>query len=331
VSDEVLSQSEIDALLSALSNGEMRTEQLKNDEKERHVKVYDFKRALRFSKDQIRSLNRIHKNFARTLTTFLSARLRTMVQISIASIDQIPYEVFIRSIPQMTVLNIIEMEPLEGRIIMEVNPNVSYAILDRILGGRGDGMNNIENLTEIDMKLLSNFFSQTLDSFQQAWSGIIDIEPALVDFEINPQFLQVISPNETVVVVALNIQIGETTGMFNICIPHMLLVPIMPKLSVHYWMQSAKKEPLPYEMETLERKIHGTQLPVIAELGSVNTSINEFLMLSIGDVIKLDQTIDQPLMIKIGGVPKFLAQPGKVKKKLAVQILENFKGGDDDE
>ncbi|WP_078413264.1 flagellar motor switch protein FliM [Priestia abyssalis] len=331
MSDEVLSQSEIDALLSALSNDEMNTEQLKSEEKERRVKVYDFKRALRFSKDQIRSLNRIHKNFARILTTFLSARLRTLVQISIASIDQIPYEVFIRSIPQMTVLNIIEMEPLEGRIIMEVNPNVAYAILDRILGGKGDSINNIENLTEIDTRLLSNFFSQTLDSFQQAWSGIIDIEPLLVDFEVNPQFLQMISPNETVVVVSLNIQIGETTGMFNICIPHMLLVPIIPKLSVHYWMQSTKKEPLPYEIKTLEKKIHSTQLPVIAELGSVNTSIKEFLMLNVGDVIRLDQTIDQPLTIKVGGVPKFFAQPGKVKKKLAVQILEDFKGGDNNE
>ena len=134
---EVLSQSEIDALLSAISTGEMDADELKKENKEKKVKVYDFKRALRFSKDQIRSLTRIHENFARLLTTFFSAQLRTYVKLSVASADQIPYEEFIRSIPKMTILNVFEVPPLEGRIIMEVNPNIAYAMLDRLMGGRG--------------------------------------------------------------------------------------------------------------------------------------------------------------------------------------------------
>ena len=137
MSSEVLSQNEIDALLSALSTGEMNADDLKKEEEERKVKSYDFKRALRFSKDQIRSLTRIHENFARLLTTYFSAQLRTYVQINVASADQIPYEEFIRSIPKMTILNVFEVPPLDGRILMEVNPNIAYAMMDRVMGGKG--------------------------------------------------------------------------------------------------------------------------------------------------------------------------------------------------
>src|SRR4051795_10384933 len=146
MSGDILSQNEIDALLSALSTGEMSAEDMKVEEETRKVRVYDFKRALRFSKDQIRSLTRIHENFARLMTTFFSAQLRTYVQISVASADQIPYEEFIRSIPKMTILNVFEVPPLEGRIIMEVNPNIAYAMLDRLLGGRGASVNKVDNL-----------------------------------------------------------------------------------------------------------------------------------------------------------------------------------------
>ena len=132
---EILSQGEIDALLSAISTGEMDAEELKKEEGQRKVKVYDFKRALRFSKDQIRSLTRIHENFARLLTTYFSAQLRTFVQITVASVDQLPYDEFVRSVPKMTILNVFEPYPLDGRFLIEVNPNIAYAMLDRLLGG----------------------------------------------------------------------------------------------------------------------------------------------------------------------------------------------------
>jgi flagellar motor switch protein FliM len=331
LSGEVLSQSEIDALLSALSTGEMSADELKKEESEKKVKSYDFKRALRFSKDQIRSLTRIHENFARLLTTFFSAQLRTYVQITVASADQIPYEEFIRSIPKMTILNVFEVPPLDGRILMEVNPNIAYAMMDRVLGGRGASINKVENLTEIETKIMSNLFERGFENLQEAWSTIADIDPVLTEFEVNPQFLQMVSPNETVVVISLNTQIGETTGMINICIPHVVLEPIIPKLSVHYWMQTSKKERLPQEIEMLEKRVKKAVVPVIAEIGSTEISIQDFLMLDVGDVIDLNKRIESPFVVKIGDVPKFLAQPGKIGRKLAVQIIENVKGGDEDD
>ncbi|MBA2870813.1 flagellar motor switch protein FliM [Anoxybacillus calidus] len=325
MSGEVLSQSEIDALLAALSTGEMDAEELKKEEAGKKVKVYDFKRALRFSKDQIRSLTRIHENFARLLTTFFSAQLRTYVQISVASADQIPYEEFIRSIPKMTILNVFEVPPLDGRILMEVNPHIAYAMLDRVMGGRGSSVNKVDNLTEIETKIMSNLFEKAFSNLRDAWESVAEIDPILAEFEVNPQFLQMVSPNDTVVVISLNTQVAESSGMINICIPHMVLEPIMPRLSAHYWMQTQQKERLPQEMAALEQRIKLTQLPIIAELGSSTITIQEFLQLDVGDVIQLDQTIQQPLIVKVGDIPKYIGQPGKVNKRLAVQIIDTIR------
>lgn len=331
MSAEVLSQSEIDALLSALSTGEMSAEEMKKEEEERKVRVYDFKRALRFSKDQIRSLTRIHENFARLLTTYFSAQLRTYVQISVVSADQIPFEEFISSIPNMTLINIFEVPPLEGNILMEVNPNVSYSMLERLLGGLGSSAGKADSMTEIETKILTHLFERSFDSLREAWSSLIDIDPYLAEMEVNPQFLQMISPNETVVVISFSITIGESSGMINMCIPHVVLEPIIPNLSVRYWMQSNKKEPTPEQSIQLEKRIRKAELPIIADLGTGQLSIEELLYLQIGDVISLDTSIQEPLVVRVGDIPKFTAQPGKVRNRMAVQILDKVKTGEDED
>lgn len=326
---DVLSQSEIDALLSAISTGEMSADEIKEEDAKRKVKVYDFKRALRFSKDQIRSLTRIHENFARLLTTFFSAQLRTYVQINVASVDQIPFEEFVRSIPNMTLINVFEVPPLDGNILMEINPNIAYSMLDRLMGGEGASYNNVDNLTEIEQKIMTNLFERSFDNLREAWESVAEIDPILIELEVNPQFLQMISPNETVIVISLNTVIGETTGMINICIPHVVLEPIVPNLSVQYWMQSNTKEATDEQKEMLEKRIKQSELPVIAELGTTDITIEDFLTMSVGDIIQLDQRIDEPMILKIGDIPKFSVQPGKLNNKLAIQIIDAVKGGDD--
>lgn len=184
MSGEVLSQNEIDALLSAISTGEMDAEELKKEEKEKKVKVYDFKRALRFSKDQIRSLTRIHDNFARLLTTHFSAQLRTYIHISVSSVDQVPYEEFIRSIPNMTILNLFDVHPMEGRIMMEVNPTIAYTMMDRVMGGIGISHNKVDSLTEIETKIISNLFENALGNYKEASFSIgSDGKVSIVDAE----------------------------------------------------------------------------------------------------------------------------------------------------
>ncbi|SFD87754.1 flagellar motor switch protein FliM [Bacillus sp. OV194] len=323
---EVLSQNEIDALLSAISTGEMDAEELKREEKEQKVRTYDFKRALRFSKDQIRSITRVHENFARLLTTYFSAQLRTYVQISVASVDQLPYEEFIRSIPRMTILNIFEAHPLEGRLLVEVNPNIAYSMLDRLMGGYGASMNKVDSLTEIETKIISQLFERALANYKEAWNNVMEIEPVVLDFEVNPQFLQMVSPNETVVVISLTTTIGETSGMMNVCLPHVVLEPIIPKLSVHYWMQNNQKASMPEEAALIEQKIRQTPLPMVVELGSANMKVEEFLQLDSGDIIQLNKGIHEPLDVFVENNKKFLAQPGKSKNRMAVQIIEQLEG-----
>ncbi|MDX1771891.1 MAG: flagellar motor switch protein FliM [Planococcaceae bacterium] len=328
---DVLSQSEIDALLSALSTGEMTADEMKKEEETRKVKVYDFKRALRFSKDQIRSLTRIHENFARLLTTFFSAQLRTYVQITVASVDQIPFEEFIRSIPNMTLINVFEVPPLDGNILMEINPNIAYSMLDRLMGGQGVSNSKVDSLTEIETKIMTNLFERSFDNLREAWANVADIDPIMTELEVNPQFLQMISPNETVVVISFNTIIGETSGMINICIPHVVLEPIVPNLSVRYWMQTNKKAVSPEQLEILENRVRKADLQIVAELGKTEISIEDFLLLQPQDVIQLNQKIEDPLVLRIGDVPKFSVQPGKLKKRMAIQVIEPLKGGDEND
>lgn len=319
---DVLSQNEIDALLAALSSGEMDAEELKKEETQKKIRAYDFKRAVRFSKDHIRSLTRIHENFARYLTTYFSAQLRTFVQISVVQVEQLPYDEFIRSIPKMTILNIFEAEPLEGRMVLEVHPNVAYAMLDRLLGGIGTAPSKIGSLTEIETIIMERIFSRAFESLQEAWKTIIDINPRMEALETNPQFMQIVSPNETIALISLSTKIGDTTGMINLCIPHVVIEPIMPKLSVHHWFVSQKKSSIPEEVDALRNRVNKATLPIIAELGDSQITIREFLGLSVGDVISLNKPVQEGLSIMIGDRLKYIGSPGTLKDRVAVQIDE---------
>lgn len=327
---DVLSQNEIDALLAALSSGEMDAEELKKEETEKKIRAYDFKRAVRFSKDHIRSLTRIHENFARYLTTYFSAQLRTFVQINVVQVEQLPYDEFIRSIPKMTILNIFEAEPLEGRMVLEVHPNVAFAMLDRLLGGVGTSPSKINALTEIETIVMERIFSRAFASLQEAWKTVIDIEPRLEALETNPQFMQIVSPNETIALISLSTKIGDTTGMINLCIPHVVIEPIMSKLSVHHWFVSQKKSRADEEIDAITQRVHKTKLPLIAELGHSQISIHEFLNLNVGDVISLNQSVNQPLKLKVGERYKFEGSPGEIKGRLAIQIANKIEEGGDD-
>lgn len=327
---DVLSQNEIDALLAALSSGEMDAEELKKEDTEKKVRAYDFKRAVRFSKDHIRSLTRIHENFARYLTTYFSAQLRTFVQINVVQVEQLPYDEFIRSIPKMTILNIFEAEPLEGRMVLEVHPNVAFAMLDRLLGGTGDSPTKINSLTEIETIVIERIFSKAFDSLQEAWKTIIEISPRLEALETNPQFMQIVSPNETIALISLSTKIGDTTGMINLCIPHVVIEPIMSRLSVHHWFMSQKKSKEAIDNTALQERVHMAKLPVVAELGNSQISVHEFLNLSKDDVITLNKPLKDGLHIKVGDKLKFIGSPGEVNGKLAIQISEIVTEGEEE-
>lgn len=244
------------------------------------------------------------------------------MQINVVQVEQLPYDEFIRSIPKMTILNIFEAEPLEGRMVMEVHPNIAFAMLDRLLGGFGTAPSKINALTEIETTIMERIFSRCFESLQEAWKTVLDIHPRMEALETNPQFMQIVSPNETIALISLSTKIGDTTGMINLCIPHVVLEPIMSRLSVHQWFVTEKKTRDADELEAIKARVHKAKLPIVAELGESSLSISEFLGLSVGDVISLNRNVDTGLSIKVGEKLKFIGSPGMVKDRVAVQIDE---------
>lgn len=330
---DVLSQNEIDALLAALSSGEMDAEELKKEETQKRIRSYDFKRATRFSKEHLRSLTRIHENFSRYLTTYFSTQLRTFVQINVVQVEQLPYDEFIRSIPKLTILNVFEAEPLEGRMVLEVHPNVAFAMLDRLLGGTGMAPAKINALTEIETNIMERMFSRALETLQDAWKTVTDLHPRLEALETNPQFMQIASANDTIALISLSTKIGETTGMINLCIPHVVIEPIMPRLSVHHMFVTQKKGKSDEETEALQSRVSKAKLDVVTELGHSQLTVREFLGLAPGDVISLDKVVGDGLQVKVGEKVKFIGVPGTVKGRAAVQITDVLMEGveEDDE
>ena len=330
MAEDVLSQSEIDKLLSALSDGSVSAEEVKAEEEERKVKVYDFKRPDRFSKDQIRTLFMLHESFSRLVNTYLSASLRTMVDIEVMSVEQMTYQEFVQSMGNPSVIGILALPPLKGNIIIEVGTDLAFSYIDRVFGGEGKSGLKSRALTDIETAIMRRFIDTVTGYFKEAWSNVVEFRPNFETMETNPQFAQIVPPSDMVVLVTIHIKMGEVDGMMNICIPYLVLEPVMSKLTTSFWVAaSADRESSPEQVAELQRKIERTHVPFKVELGSVNITIHEFLTLGFGDVLQLDTLTKDELICYVGTNAKFRAHPGTAGKRMAVQISGIIEGDDD--
>jgi len=314
---DVLSEENIETILSAMGQQEP-----KPVNKKRNVQTYDFKKALRFSQDQIRTLSRIHENFARLLTSYFSAQLRTYVQISVEAVEQLSYHEYIRNIRKKSIMGVFEATPLQGSMVMDFSPNVAYVMFDRLLGGQGTILEKENELTEIEISVIERVFAKSLDCFEEAWSSVLKLFPELKEIEVNPQFLTMSPPNETVILVKLHTRIGEVEGLINICLPHVVLEQILPKLSAKHWLANQKKAIETHEVEALEEKLQGTTMEIKALLGKSTIELGDFLNLKTGDIIRLNESHDVPVTLLVDDKMKFFAQPGVSKGRMAVQVTE---------
>ena len=320
---DVLSQNEIDELLSAISTGVVNAENIKQEQKQKKIKLYDFKRPDKFSKDQIRTLYMLHENFARLLNTYLSAHLRTMVQVSVASVDQLTYEEFIRSMPNPSVISVFEMRPLSGNALMEINPSIVFSIIDRLFGGVGTPPAKPRELTDIEQSIVARLVNKALESLSEAWRQVVNIEPRLEVIESNPQFTQIVPPNDMVVIITLQTRIAQTEGFINLCIPYLVLEPIMPKLTTSFWVASSiARAGSKTNVTQMQKKLERTLVPLMVELGKINVTVGEMLDLTVGDVIRLDSKVNEELPIIIGQHQKFKCKPGSSNNRIAVQITK---------
>lgn len=328
---DILSQNEIDQLLSALTSGSVDADELKEEETKKKVRVYDFRRPNKFSKDQIHTLQVIYENYARALGTYLSAQLRLPIQVEVLSVEQTTYEEFVRSIPNPTILNVFSLYPLEGNAILEINPNLGFAMLDRLLGGLGNVPEKIRPLTEIEQTVVERVGQRMLDHMQEPWGSIIEIEPSLERVETNPQFTQLVSPSEIMIIISLETKMGNLISMMNMCIPFIVLEPIVDKLSVHFYYASSSSQALPENVDAIRYRLDNTYVPVKILLGRTVITVKDLLGLSVGDVIPLNKNINEELEVIIGQRTKFLGKPGTFGNKYSVQVSQIIKEGNEDE
>ena len=324
---EVLSQDEIDQLLTAISSGDIETEDVSSasESSNRKIKIYDFKRPDKFSKEQIRTVSIMHETFARLTTTSLSAQLRSLVQVHVASVDQLTYEEFIRSIPNPTTMAVINMDPLKGSAILEIDPAITFSVIDRLFGGKGEGTKVTRELTDIEGSVMEGIIVRILGNMREAWSQVIDLRPRLGTIETNPQFAQIVPPTEMVVLVTLETKVGEVEGMMNFCIPYLTIEPIISKLSAQYWYSSVRRGTTTENLNILRERLSSIEVDMVAEIGKMNLTMRDVLSLQAGDIIRLSNVrISDPMNLNVGNKTKFLCKPGLSGKKVAVQIVRQL-------
>jgi flagellar motor switch protein FliM len=345
---ETLSQNEIDALLSALntstdeeeekpeaekpeprskSSGEQvaassATSSREGSSKPKKGKAYDFKRQTKFSKEQLGTIQMIHETFARLVGTDLSTQLRAYAQATIISVEQLTFEELIRSIYSPTFITAFRSDKLDGKALLDINLNVVFTILDRLLGGNGSPLGTLRQLTDVEKQIMHKIVQRILERLREAWINVIDLAPAIELIESNPQFAQIVPPGDMVLSVVIEIKIHDVTGVMTLCIPYNTVEPIAMKFNAASWFAAVRKEPLQTNLDAITRQVKTVHLPVVAELGTTTVNLQDILGLQVGDILVTDQLLKNDLNIRVGNLIKYKGRPGMVGKKMAVSITQ---------
>ncbi len=322
---KILSQDEIDALLTSVAPGESAEEiSAGSDEIVRSVVAYDFKHPNRVSKDQIRTLENIHDTFAGHLGSSLSTIQRAMVDVEMVSVDQITYSEFIMSLLNPSCTYTVAMDPLDGACIVDFSPPVCFMFIDRMFGGVGKSAETDRELTGIEKSVMNRMATRVFSELEIAWEQIASLNLKQVGFETNPQFLQIIPPSETVIVISFNLKMMGTSGLLTICYPFVTLEPMVEKLSVQHWADASKQRSADEDLASNTESLRDVDVGLTAIIGQTNLKLKDFLKLKIGDVIPMDNLIKNDIPVRIGNRYKYMAKPGTSKKYMAIQITSEY-------
>lgn len=316
---EVLSQSEIDSLLAALSSGELDAGDIQNDN-ERPVKNYDFNRPVKFSKEHLRTLEIIFEHYGRLVSTNLPVYLRKNIQVTVASSETVAFSEFSNALSNPVILGVVNFTPLNGNMLIELSTNLGYAMIDRMLGGGGTPLEKTREFSQIELTIMERIMTLLTQLMREPWKNVVEISPVLNRLETNVQFAQIVPPSDMVAIVTLNLKIGDVEGYINMCLPFFTLEDVMDKLSTKYWysvMQENRDEHYGEHIETMIRKV---DVPVKAILGRSTISVSDFLGLQVGDCIRLDTKVDNDMEVYVGNIRKFTALPGANADAYAVRI-----------
>jgi len=314
---KILSQEEIDALLSTVSagdqvNGAPRGETPDSD---RSIIVYDFKHPNRVSKDQLRTLENMHDNFAGHMGSVLSNMMRAMLDVDLVSVDQITYSEFVMSLMSPSCTFTFTAEPLEGACIIDFNPTLTYAFVERMFGGSGKVLDTGRELTGIERSLMNRIVGVVYKQLEDAWAHICPVKISQISLETNPQFVQIVPPGETVITISFQLKLLQSTGLMTICYPYVALEGIIGKLSAQNWIDATKKKFHERNAEINRENLMQLSVPVAAVLADTEVRIGDFINLKVGDVITTDHRINQEVEVFIKHRRKYSARPGLVGRK----------------
>ena len=330
---DVLEQNEVDALLAAVETGELGSSELDQatspTSKDRQTTDYDFQRPERVSKEQMRSLLSLHDTFSRSFGAAMSGFLRTIVEIRVSNIEQLTYGDFIQSLPNPTCFNLISPNPLEGQMCLELSPLIIYPIIDRLLGGSTAEMFIPQRpLTAIEMRLIHRIIDLALSSLAEAWSNIQDLDFKLEETESNPQLVQIVPPNEVVVVVGFEIKMGGRAGTMGLCIPFNVIEPVVSKLSNQTWLSYRRKASQADIASLVTKRIERAPVNIRAFLAETTITVSDLAALAPGDIITTERPANAEIVIQVEGRNKFVARLGRHKGKKALKITRRVSSGE---
>jgi flagellar motor switch protein FliM len=293
------------------------------------IKDYDFKRPERVSKDQMRALETLHEGFARNFGAALSGFLRTIVEVKVATCDQMTFSEFVSGLPNPTSFNLIEASTLDGHMCLEISPLIVYPIIDRLLGGNSQDLFVPQRpMTTIEQRLISNVMRRALAALQEAWSSVRAMQMTVVATESNPQLAQIVPPNEVVVVIGFEITMSSRSGTMNLCIPYNVIEPVMDLLSAQSWFSAARSQ----RSEESERRIAATLSRAATEvtviLADTTISVRDLVDMRPGDLIVTDKPATDPMVVCVEGRKLFLARAGQHRGQRAVRIERPIARGD---
>ncbi len=317
---EVLSQNEIDSLLNALNTGELDVEEYKSNAAIKQIKEYDFARPSKFAKEHLRTLEIIYEHYARLVSTTLPAYLRHSCQVDVINSEAVSYSEFSNALSNPILIGIVDFAPLKGSIVMDMSVNIGYAIIDRLLGGKGDTLDKERDFSEIELTIIEKMMTILIELMVEPWKNVVELDPLLEKIETNSQFAQVISPNEVIALLTLNLKIGKVEGLINICIPFICVEAVLDKLNTKYWFSTMRKTNVEIYHDIIEKQISSAKIPLKTIFGTTTITVRDFVNIQIGDIIKLDQKVDDELDILVGDIVKFKAKPGIHDSNNAVKI-----------
>jgi flagellar motor switch protein FliM len=321
--EKVLSQAEVDALLRGLSDGQIEAEQDKPSDQD-GIRSYDLTNQDRIIRGRMPTLEIINDRFAKLFRNTVSGSLRKVLDVTVTQTEMVKFGEFIRTLPVPTSLHILKMDPLRGHVLLVVESRLIFNLLDCFFGGTGKTTMKIEgrDFTAIEQKVIQKVVQMVLKDLELSWKPVVPINFQFSRSEINPQFATIVPPTELIIAIRYDLELDYLIGKITLCLPYSTIEPIRAKLYARY--QSEQLEVDLEWIERVKRQLRDVEVEMVVELGKGQVTPRQLLQISEGDTIVLDQRIDEPLTVRVEGIPKYRAFAGTSKGVQVVKIHQEI-------